>query len=65
MVQVLAWIAGDRAVPREMLVEHFTIEGDEAFLRDVRAAEDAGLIVSEGASVRLTERGWNFSVDDE
>jgi hypothetical protein len=65
LAQVLVWIGGDRLLPQEMLIEQYGEDQRARVVRELEAAEGAGIITREQGGVRLTARGWDVAAADD
>jgi len=60
MAQILTWIAGPRGVSAEQLADELGLEGGR-IIRELDAAERAGVIERAEGGVRLTDHGWTVA----
>jgi coenzyme F420-dependent glucose-6-phosphate dehydrogenase len=65
LAQVLVWLGGARALPTDMLIDEYGEDQSPRVLRELRAAEQAGIVVRGDGTVRLTDRGWAVAAVDE
>jgi coenzyme F420-dependent glucose-6-phosphate dehydrogenase len=60
IAQVIAWIGGPKAVPAEFVAEEFGFDRPR-LMRELEAAEKAGIIRRGADGVTLTDRGWDVA----
>lgn len=60
IAQVLVWIGGERALPTDMLIDELGADRPR-IMRELEAAEQAGIIERGDEGVRLTDRGWDVA----
>jgi hypothetical protein len=65
LAQVLVWLGGPRGLPTDMLIDEYGEDQSPRVLRELRAAEQAGIVVRGDGTVRLTDRGWAVAAADE
>jgi ribosomal protein S19E (S16A) len=60
IAQILTWIAGPRGVSAEQLADELGLDGGR-IIRELEAAEKAGVIERSADGVRLTDHGWDVA----